>query len=57
MCDRRIKLKIKYVVRPAIVYRTEAWAVEMANEKELDVTEIRMLRRSNEVGQNRERNN
>ena len=50
-CDRRISLRVKYpgkvyktVIRPAMIYGAETWAVNKAQEKELDVAEMRMLR-------------
>ena len=49
LCDRRISFRVKgkvykTVVRPAIVYGAETWAVKKAQEKKLDVAEMRMLR-------------
>ena len=48
-CDRRINLRVKRkvyktVVRPAMIYGAETWAVKKAQEKKLDVAEVRMLR-------------
>ena len=48
-CDRRISLRVKgkvykTVVRPAMMYGAETWAVKNAQEKKLDVAEMRMLR-------------
>ena len=41
----RVKGKVhKTVVRPAMMYGAETWAVKKAHEKKLDVAEIRMLR-------------
>ena len=34
----------KTVVRPAMMYGAETWAVKKAQEKKLDVAEMRMLR-------------
>ena len=34
----------KTVVRPAMVYGAETWAVKKAQEKKLDMAEMRMLR-------------
>ena len=34
----------KRVVRPAMMYGVETWAVKKAQEKKLDVAEMRMLR-------------
>ena len=47
--DRRISLRVKgkvykTVVRPAMMYGAETWAVKKAQEKKLDVAEMRMLR-------------
>ena len=49
LCDRRISMRVKgkvykTVVRPAIMYGAETWAVKKAQEKKLDVAEMRMLR-------------
>ena len=51
LCDRRISLTVKgkvfkTVVRPAMIYGAETWAVNRpkAQEKKLDVAEMRMLR-------------
>ena len=49
LCDRRISLRVKgkvykTVVRPAMIYGAETWAVKIAQEKKLDVAELRMLR-------------
>ena len=42
---RTIKGKVyRIVVRPALVYRAETWALEKAPENKLEVAEIRMLR-------------
>ena len=48
-CDRRISLKVKgevykTVVRPTMMYGAETWAGKKAQEKKLDVAEMRMLR-------------
>ena len=48
--NRRISLRVKgkvykTVVRPAMIYGAETWAVKKAQEKKLDVAEMRMLRR------------
>ena len=41
----RVKGKVyKTVVRPAMMYGAEIWAVKKAQEKKLDVAEMRMLR-------------
>ena len=47
MCDRRICLRVKgnvynTVVRPAMLYGAETWAVKKAQEKKLGVAEMRM---------------
>ena len=50
LCDRiislmRVKGKVyKTVVRQAMMYGAETWAVTKAHEKKLDVAEMRMLR-------------
>ena len=49
VCDRRMKVKIKgkvykTIVRPAMVYGAETWAVKKAHEKKMEVAEIKMLR-------------
>ena len=49
LCDRRISLRVqekvyKTVVRPAMIYRADTWAVKKAQEKKLDVAKMRMLR-------------
>ena len=49
LCDRRISLRVKgkvykTVVKPAMMYGAETWAVKKAQEKKLDVAEMRMLR-------------
>ena len=49
LCDRRKRLRVKgnvykTVVRPAMMYSAETWAVQKAQEKKLDVAEMRMLR-------------
>ena len=48
LCDRRISLRVKrklykMVVRPAMMYGAETWAVKKAQEKKLNVAEMRML--------------
>ena len=49
LCDRRIinlrvqKKVYKAVVRPTMMYGAETWAVKKAQEKKLDVAEMRML--------------
>ena len=49
VCDRRISLRVKgkvykTVVRPAMMYGAETWAVKEAQENKLDVAEMRMLK-------------
>ena len=49
LCNRWISLRgngkvYKTVVRPAMMYGVETWAVKKAHEKMLDVAEMRMLR-------------
>ena len=49
LCDRIIRLRVKgkvykTVVRSAMMYSSETWAVKKAQEKRLDVAEMRMLR-------------
>ena len=50
LCDRRISLRVKgkvyktELVRPAMMYGAETWAVKKAQEKKLDVAKMRMLR-------------
>ena len=46
-CDRRISLRVmgkvyKTVVRPAMMYGADTWAVKKVQEKKLDVAEMRM---------------
>ena len=48
LCDRRISLRVKgkvykTVVRPAMMYGAETWAVKKAQENKLDVAEMRIL--------------
>ena len=48
LCDRGIRLRVKgkvykTVVRPAMMYSAEIWAVKEAQEKKLDVAEMRIL--------------
>ena len=49
LCDRKINVKVKgrvykMVVRPTMLYGGETWPVKKAQEKKLDVTEMKMLR-------------
>ena len=60
LCDRRIRLRVKgkvykTVVRPAMMYGADTWAVKKAQEKKLDVAEMRMFKMdewSHQAGQN-----
>ena len=59
-CDQRINLFVnekvyKTVVRPAIMYEAETWAVKKAQEKKLNVAEIKVW--SHKPGPNKEQNN
>ena len=47
LCDRRISLRVEWkvyktVVRPAMMYGADTWAVKKVQEKKLDVAEMRM---------------
>ena len=49
LCDRIISLRVegkvyKTVVRPAMIYGAETWAVKKVQEKKLDVAEMRLLK-------------
>uniref|UniRef100_A0A8D9A949 Endonuclease-reverse transcriptase n=1 Tax=Cacopsylla melanoneura TaxID=428564 RepID=A0A8D9A949_9HEMI len=49
LCDKRMNLKMKgkvykTVVRPAMMYGAETWAMKKIHEKRLEVAEMRMLR-------------
>ena len=49
LCNRKISLKVngkvyKTVVRPPMMCGAETWPVKKAQEKKLDVAEMRMLR-------------
>ena len=49
LCDRRIRFRVKgkvykTVVRLAMMYGAETWAMKKAQEKKLEVAEMRMLR-------------
>ena len=57
LCDRRISLRVKWkvyntVVRPAMMYGAETWAVKKAHEKKLDVAEMMMCEWSHQDEQN-----
>ena len=48
MCDKNMPIKIKYkiyktIVKPAMIYMSECWAVEDKVTKTLHITEMRML--------------
>ena len=48
LCDRRMNVKIKgkvyrTVVRPALMYGAETWALKKAQENKKEVAEMRML--------------
>ena len=49
LCDKRISAKVKgkfykCVVRPAMMYGSETWPIKKAQERKLEVAEMRMLR-------------
>ena len=49
LCDSRVRRNIKgkifkSVVRPAMIYGSETWQIKKAQEKRLEVAEMRMLR-------------
>ncbi|KAL1448427.1 hypothetical protein WDU94_003661 [Cyamophila willieti] len=49
LCDRRMNVRLKgkihkTVVRPAMLYGAESWALKKVHEKKLEVAEMRMLR-------------
>ena len=49
ICDKKVPLKLngkfhKTVIRPAILYGTEAASMKKTEEKKMDVAEMRMLR-------------
>ena len=49
LCDKRVTLKLKgkfyaTVVRPVMGYGSECWALKKAQEKKVQVAEMRMLR-------------
>ena len=49
LCDRRISARVKgkvykAVVRPALLYGSETWAMKKTQEKKIEVAEMRMLR-------------
>ena len=49
MCDRKIPVKLKdkvfkTIIRPAMTYGSDFWAVEKKDENKLNSAEMRMLR-------------
>ena len=49
LCDKKISARLKgkvykTAVRPAMTYGSETWAIKKAQEKRMDVAEMRMLR-------------
>ena len=49
LCDRRVPLRLKgkyysTVVRPAMTYSSECWAVKKTHEQKLRAAEMKMLR-------------
>lgn len=49
LCDRKVNAKakgkiFKTVVRPAMIYGSETWPIKKAQERKLDVAEMRMVR-------------
>ena len=49
LCDRRLSSRLKgmifkTVVRPAMTYGTETWAIKKSHERRMDIAEIKMLR-------------
>ena len=49
LCDKRISARLKgkvykSVVRPALLYSSETWPMKRAQEKRMEVSEMRMLR-------------
>ena len=49
LCDKRISARVKgkvykAVVRPALLYGSETWALKKAQERKIEVAEMRMLR-------------
>lgn len=49
LCDRRIPIRLKgkfykTVVRPAMMYGSECWAIDKTMERKMSVAEMRMLR-------------
>lgn len=49
LCDKRISARIKgrfykSVVRPAMVYGAETWSIKKAQERKLEVADMRIMR-------------
>ena len=49
MCDRKMPVELKdkvfkTIIRPAMTYGSECWAVKKKDENKLDLAEMRMLR-------------
>ena len=49
LCDRRLSSRLKgmifkTVVRPAMTYGTETWAIKKSHERRMDVAEMEMFR-------------
>ncbi|KAI5724950.1 hypothetical protein M8J77_009188 [Diaphorina citri] len=49
LCDKKISVKkkerlYKTIVRPALMYSAETWPITKAEERKMEVTEMRMLR-------------
>ena len=48
MCDRKIRVELKenvfkIIIRPAMTYGSECWAVKKNDERKLNTPEMRML--------------
>ncbi len=49
LCDRKIPLRLKAkiyetIIRPALTYGSECWAMKVTNKRKIVTTEMRMLR-------------
>ena len=49
LCGRRLSSRLKgmifkTVVRPAMTYGTETWAIKKSHERRIDIAEMKMLR-------------
>ena len=49
VCDRHFPVKLKgkiyrSIVRPALMYGSESWALNVKDERRVEVTEMKMLR-------------